>query len=86
MLYEVITKTLIFCYGTSGSGKSVWIMQLANFFSSRFRAKALYCSHEEAFKKSMRDRSNNFNIESKKLYVGMNIDFETLLHKIQRIV
>lgn len=84
MLGMIESKTLIFCYGTSGSGKSVWVMQLANFFTSNFKAKGLYCSHEEAFKKSMRDRSNNFNIESNKLYIGMNIDFETLVEKITR--
>ncbi|MCT4645557.1 MAG: DNA repair protein RadA, partial [Carboxylicivirga sp.] len=84
LLGMIESKTAIFCYGTSGSGKSVFIIKLANFFADRFNAKSLYCSYEEAFKKSMRDRSNNFNIEAKKLYVGVNIDFETLLEKIKR--
>lgn len=32
----------------------------------------------------MQDRSNNFNIESEKLYIGENIDFDTLMIKIKR--
>ncbi|MBN2259831.1 MAG: AAA family ATPase, partial [Clostridiales bacterium] len=76
-------KSSIFIYGTSGSGKSVFVISLANFFANNF-GKVLYCSHEEALKKSLRDRSNNFNIESKKLFVGENIDFSYLLEKIKR--
>lgn len=84
-LFGVIeSRTSFFMYGTSGSGKSVFVIQLANFFCDTFNSKGLYCSHEEALKKSFRDRSNNFNIESKKLYIGENIDFDTLTLKIQR--
>lgn len=84
-LFGIIeSKTMFFCYGTSGSGKSVFVMKLSNFICNTFNNKGLYCSHEEAFKKSMRDRTNNFKIEAKKLYVGANIDFDTLLDKIQR--
>jgi len=76
-------KTSIFIYGTSGSGKSVFIITLADFFANKF-GKVLYCSYEEATKKSIRDRSNNFKIESPRLYVGENIGFDYLIEKIRR--
>lgn len=47
------------------------------------RLKACIAPHEEALKKSMQDRSNNFNIESERLYIGENIDFKTLMIKIK---
>jgi archaellum biogenesis ATPase FlaH len=81
---QVESKTLFFFYGTSGSGKSVFTMSFANFLCDHIKLKGLYCSHEEALKKSMRDRANNFKIESKRLYIGQNIDFNTLLDKIRR--
>ncbi len=81
---NVESKTMFFFYGTSGSGKSVFTISFANYFCNHIKGKALYCSHEEALKKSMRDRANNFKIESSRLYVGQNIDFETLLLKIRR--
>lgn len=43
---EIEAKTSFFFYGTSGSGKSVFVIQLANYFTEHFKAKALYCSHE----------------------------------------
>ena len=81
---EIESRTSFFFYGTSGSGKSVFTIQLANHFCETKKAKGLYCSHEEALKKSMQDRTNNFKIESEKLYVGQNIDFDTLMLKIRR--
>lgn len=80
----VESKTMFFFYGTSGSGKSVFTMKFANLLCEQVKLKGLYCSHEEALKKSMRDRANNFKIESKRLYIGQNIDFETLIDKIRR--
>ncbi|MFV0377818.1 MAG: hypothetical protein ACK5JD_11035 [Mangrovibacterium sp.] len=79
----VESKTSFFFYGTSGSGKSVFTMKLANHICDHLKLKGLYCSHEEALKKSMRDRANNFRIESKRLYIGQNVDFDTLLEKIK---
>ena len=79
----VEAKTLFFFYGTSGSGKSVFTIRLANHICDHLKLKGLYCSHEEALKKSMRDRANNFRIESRRLYIGQNIDFETLIEKIR---
>lgn len=81
---QIESRTSFFMYGTSGSGKSVFVMQLANFFCKKFKAKGLYVSHEEALKKSMQDRTKNFKIESTKLFIGENLDFETLLYKIKR--
>ncbi len=81
---QVESKTMFFFYGTSGSGKSVFTMRFANFLCDQLRLKGLYCSHEEALKKSMRDRANNFKIESTRLYIGANVDFETLCEKIRK--
>ncbi len=81
---EIESRTSFFFYGTSGSGKSVFTIQFANFFCDKFRAKGLYCSHEEAFKKTFQDRTNNFSINSEKLYAGANINFDTLMTKIQK--
>lgn len=80
---RVESKTMFFFYGTSGSGKSVFTMQFANHLCEHIKLKGLYCSHEEALKKSMRDRANNFRIESRRLYIGQNIDFDTLVEKIR---
>lgn len=41
---QVEAKTSFFFYGTSGSGKSVFTMQLANYICSNFKTKGLYCS------------------------------------------
>lgn len=79
---QIEARTSIFIYGTSGSGKSVFVIKLANYFADRY-GKVLYCSHEEAFKKSIQDRSNLFKIESKKLYVGQSIYFDFLMKKIK---
>ena len=81
---KVEGKTSFFFYGTSGSGKSVFTMGFSDYICDTLKVKGLYCSHEEALKKSMRDRANNFQFSSKRLYVGQNIDFETLIDKIKR--
>ena len=83
LLGAIEAKTKIFVYGTSGSGKSVFVIRLADYFANNF-GKVLYCSHEEALKKTMRDRANNFDISSKKLYVGEYINFDYMIEKIRR--
>lgn len=83
LLGNIESKTSIFIYGTSGSGKSVFTMQLADHFSGKTR-KSLYCSYEEALKKTMRERAKNFNISSTKLYVCEYANFEWLVDKITR--
>lgn len=75
------SKTSIFIYGSPGSGKSVFTIKLANEYADLI-GKTLYNSHEEALKKSMRDRAINFNLCSKKLYIGATLDFDYLVKKI----
>lgn len=82
LLGKIESKTSIFAYGTSGSGKSVFLLKLSNHFADNV-GKTLYCSHEEALKKSFRDRSVNFAIDSPRLFIGEFIDFDTLLAKIK---
>lgn len=83
LLGQIESRTSIFAYGTSGSGKSVWVLQFANFFAETI-GKSIYASHEEALKKSMRDRAINFKLEASKLYIGSDLSFEELLDKIKR--
>jgi energy-coupling factor transporter ATP-binding protein EcfA2 len=80
---QIESRTSIFAYGTSGSGKSVFTLLFSAVYGENI-GKALYCSHEEALKKSLRDRTVNFNIESTKVFFGVNIDFQTLVVKIQK--
>ncbi len=80
---QIESRTSIFVYGTSGSGKSVFTLLFAAEYGQKI-GKSLYCSHEEALKKSLRDRTLNFNVESTKIYFGVNIDFDTLVDKIRK--
>ena len=82
ILGRIESKTSIFAYGTSGSGKSVFTLKRSNHFADNV-GKAIYCSHEEALKKTIRDRAINFDINSTRLYIGEFIDFDTLVAKIK---
>jgi len=76
------TKFIIMLYGESGSGKSVLTLQLCEELSKH--GKTLYNSHEERDNKTLQDRVNNFNIDSKKITVGVSVPFEAMMDKIKR--
>lgn len=82
LLGNIESRTAIFAYGTSGSGKSVFILKLSDHFSIK-HGKAIYNSHEEATKKSIQDRINNFEISSVKLFIGEQISFDDMMRKIK---
>ncbi|MBN1987847.1 MAG: hypothetical protein JW783_00435 [Bacteroidales bacterium] len=83
LLGIIESKTSIFIYGTSGSGKSVFTLQFAANYADKV-GKTLYNSHEESLKKSIHDRVVNFNIKAKKLYVGESVGFAEMVDKIKR--
>ena len=82
LIGKIESNCSIFLYGTSGSGKSVFALLLADYFAQK-HGKVLYNSHEEAIKQSIRDRAINFNISANKLYIGDCIDFEDTIAKIR---
>ncbi|OFX62671.1 MAG: hypothetical protein A2066_18730 [Bacteroidetes bacterium GWB2_41_8] len=76
------SKFIIMLYGPSGSGKSVFALQLCEELSKH--GKLLYNSHEERDKKTIQDRVVNFNINSTKIGLGVSIPFDVMLDKITR--
>ncbi len=76
-------KFIAICYGESGSGKSVFLLQFADYFANNF-GKVLYNSHEEGANQTIQDRINNFNIESSKLFVADSLAFDDMCEKIER--
>lgn len=70
-------------YGESGSGKSVLTLQFADYYSQNI-GKALYNSHEEGVRQTLRDRINEFNISSDRLYFGNALNYEEMCHKVER--
>lgn len=83
LLGRMESRTTLFVYGTSGSGKSVFILKLADEYTKKY-GKCLYVSHEESLKKSLQDRTVNFKLTSQKLFFGAHVDFEHLIDKIKR--
>jgi predicted ATP-dependent serine protease len=71
------------CYGESGSGKSVFLLQFADYFARHF-GKVLYNSHEEGINQTVVDRINHFDIGAKKLFVGNALTFGDMCEKIER--
>ena len=76
------SKFTIMLYGPSGSGKSVFALQLCEELSKH--GKLLYNSHEERDKKTIQDRVINFNINSTKIGLGVSIPFEVMIDKIKK--
>ncbi len=70
-------------YGESGSGKSVFTLQFADYYS-HYYGKVLYNSHEEGVNQTIKDRITDFDIKSPKLWVGNKLDYEQMCHKIER--
>jgi len=81
-LFGIIqSKFIIMLYGPSGSGKSVFALQLCEELTKH--GKLLYNSHEERDKKTIQDRVINFNINSPKIALGVSLPFEVMLEKIK---
>lgn len=70
-------------YGESGSGKSVFALQFAEYFANEF-GKGFYNSHEEGANKTIQDRVINFNVTAKRLWIADCYDFEEMCDHIQR--
>ena len=69
-------------YGGSGCGKSVFALQLADYFAKHY-GKVLYNSHEE-INQTLSNRIQSFNIDAPKLYFGNKLDLDEMMHKIKR--
>lgn len=76
-------KFVMMCKGDDGTGKSVFTLQLADYFARTF-GKVLYNSHEEKTKKTIQDRVNNFNISAPKLYIGNALPYDRMMDKIKK--
>lgn len=70
-------------YGASGSGKSVYALQFANYFANNF-GKVLYNSHEEKVNQTIQDRINNFDIDANKLFIASGVNYDKMCHYIDR--
>ncbi|HBL74282.1 MAG: hypothetical protein A2W90_18180 [Bacteroidetes bacterium GWF2_42_66] len=82
-LFGIIqSKFIITLYGPSGSGKSVYALQLCEELTKH--GKLLYNSHEERDKKTIQDRVINFNINSPKIALGVSLPFAVMLDKIKK--
>lgn len=75
------SKFIIMCYGPSGSGKSVFVLQLLEELTKH--GKALYNSHEERLKKTIQNRVINFGISSPKIAIGESLPFDVMMQKIK---
>ena len=76
-------KFTMMCYGESGSGKSVFLMQFSDYFAKTF-GKSLYNSHEEGANQTIQNRINNFNIDAVKLFVGDAMTFDEMCTAIEK--
>ncbi len=70
-------------YGESGSGKSVYVLQFANYFAKHF-GKVLYNSHEERVSQTIQDRVNNFNIDAQRLFIANGLPFDRMCNYIEK--
>lgn len=70
-------------YGESGSGKSVYTLQFADYYARNF-GKVLYNSHEERISQTIQDRINNFNIDANRLSVANGLAFDRMCHYIEK--
>jgi archaellum biogenesis ATPase FlaH len=80
---EPEAKFTAMCYGPSGSGKSVFTLQLANYIAANI-GKVLYNSHEERVNQTIQQRIREYEINSEKLFFGNALSFETMMDKIRR--
>lgn len=78
---DVEAKFIMMCYGPSGSGKSVFVLQFLEELTKH--SKALYNSHEERLRKTIQQRTINFNINSSKIAIGESLPFDVMLEKIK---
>ena len=76
-------KFTMICYGESGSGKSVFLMQFSNYFAKTF-GKSLYNSHEEGANQTIQDRINNFGIDASKLFIADAMSFDEMCTAIEK--
>lgn len=76
-------KFIAILYGESGSGKSVFTLEFADYFAKTF-GKTLYNSHEEGANKTIQDRINNFNISSTKLFIADSLSFDEMCNYIEK--
>jgi len=76
-------KFTMMCYGESGSGKSVFLMQFSNYFAKTF-GKSLYNSHEEGANQTIQDRINNFGIDASKLFIADAMTFDEMCTVIEK--
>lgn len=83
LMGEPAKKFVGLFYGESGSGKSVFTLQFADYFARNF-GKVLYNSHEEGANKTIQDRVNNFNIDAKRLWIADCFSFEEMCNYIER--
>ena len=70
-------------YGESGSGKSVYVLQFANYFATHF-GKVLYNSHEERVSQTIQDRVNNFDIDAQRLFIANGLPFNRMCSYIEK--
>lgn len=78
---DVESKFIMMCYGPSGSGKSVLVLQFLEEILKH--GKALYNSHEERLRKTIQQRTINFNINNSKIAIGESLPFDVMLEKIK---
>jgi hypothetical protein len=77
------SKFTAMLYGPSGSGKSVYALQLADYYAAHV-GKVLYNSHEERINQTIQERILKFNIQSPKLYFGNALKYDEMVRKIER--
>jgi hypothetical protein len=70
-------------YGESGSGKSVYALQFADYFAKNF-GKVIYNSHEEGANKTIQDRLFNYSIDASKLFVSNALSFDKMCRYIEK--
>lgn len=83
LMGEIDGKCNIITYGSSGSGKTVFTLRLANYLSKKY-GKALYISHEEDTNKSVVERTKEWSIDSEKLYFAGRITYEQMVEKVHK--
>lgn len=76
-------KFTAMCYGPSGSGKSVFTLQLANYMAANI-GKVLYNSHEERVNQTIQQRIHEYGISSDKLFFGNALSFDKMMDKIRK--
>jgi hypothetical protein len=84
LLGNIDGKCTIMCYGSSGSGKSTFVLKLSDYLAGKY-GKVIYNSHEEKLNKSLQQRVQNYNISNPNLYFAPGWDFETLMDKILKL-